>query len=336
MDQNNKTSATSFGSITASVFYILINIILFPVTLLGYMIWIGKIIIAGRSSGVSTSAQGPLAARWTQHNMGIRKDEPSNRLLPVLPNISLLGLRLSSFPMLLAHELTGHVPKIFSYPYKGDVPEAHEAGARVTFFDNMIDKYLNGTGQFVILGAGFDTRALRFPEKTGIKSFEVDKPDTQSIKRKLLEKAGIDTSGVVFIPADFEKDDWFKQLAGAGFDPAKPAFFLWEGVMMYLDKQSVESTLRKIGSAARGSAVAFDYFTDESLLSRAFYWRFARASTKAAGEPLKFGIDSTPPSGERLAEFLKNCGLSLVEQRVLGKDTEGRRAWGGFAVALGK
>jgi methyltransferase (TIGR00027 family) len=333
MDPNNQTVGSSFGAAIAAFLFNLINIALFPVTLLGYIFWVGKIILNGRSSGVSTSAQGPLAARWTQHNMGIRKDEASNRLLPVLPGISLLGLRLSSFPMLLAHKLTGYVPRAFSYPFQGDVPEFYEASARATFFDNMIDKYLGGTGQFVLLGAGFDTRALGLPEKTGIKPFEVDMPDTQSIKRNLLEKAGIDTSGVVFVPADFEKDDWFERLVAAGFEPAKPAFFLWEGVTMYLDRQSVESSLRKISVAARGSVVAFDYFTTESLESQSFYWKYARVATKAAGEPLKFGFDSTPPSGEHLEEFLKNCGLSIVELRVLGKETEGKRAWGGFAVA---
>jgi O-methyltransferase involved in polyketide biosynthesis len=124
----------------------------------------------------------------------------------------------------------------------------------------------------------------------------------------------------------------------AGFDPGKPALFLLEGVIVYLDREAVESTLRKIASTAKGSVVAFDYFTTESLESRALYWRYGRAATKAAGEPLKFGVDSTPPSRERLAEFLRSCGLSLGEQRTLGaeRETEGKRAWGGFATAIVK
>jgi hypothetical protein len=82
--------------------------------------------------------------------------------------------------------------------------------------------------------------------------------------------------------------------------------------------------------------VAFDYFTTEPLESRTLYWRYGRAMTKAAGEPMKFGIDSTPPSRERLVELLRSCGLALGEQRTLGaeRETEGKRAWGGFAIAL--
>ena len=76
--------------------------------------------------------------------------------------------------------------------------------------------------------------------------------------------------------------------------------------------------------------------TTEPLESQALYRRYARAGTRANGEPLKFGIDSTPPSSERLAEMLQSCGLSLCEQRTLGKETEGKRAWGGFAIAVVK
>ena len=41
----------------------------------------------------------------------------------------------------------------------------------------------------------------------------------------------------------------------------------------------------------------------------------------------------TPPSRDRLTELLQSCGLALAEQRTLGQETDGKRAWGGFAVA---
>ena len=138
------------------------------------------------------------------------------------------------------------------------------------------------------------------------------------------------------VAADLEKEDWLARLVDGGFDPDEPALFLWEGVIVYLDKEAVEATLRKIASTARGSVVAFDYFTTEPLESRALYWRYARAGTTAAGEPFKFGVDSTPPSRERLTELLQSCGLALVEQRTLGQETGSKRAWGGFAIAIVK
>jgi O-methyltransferase involved in polyketide biosynthesis len=103
---------------------------------------------------------------------------------------------------------------------------------------------------------------------------------------------------------------------------------------MYLDREAVEDTLRKIASTVQGSVVAFDYFTTEPLTSRALYWRYGRSATAAAGEELKFGIDSTPPSRERLAELLRSYGLSLLDQRTLGHETQTERAWGGFATVM--
>jgi methyltransferase (TIGR00027 family) len=321
--------------LSAAIFYSL-SALLFPISLLGYVIWVGKGILAKRASGVSGSAQGPLSARYFQHNLGVRQDEASSRLMQALPGVPPLGLRLSTGPLLFAHRLSGFVPKAFRYPFEGDVPPGYMASARQTFFDTVVDQCLPHLAQFVILGAGFDTRAFGLPEDTQVRSYEVDTPQTQAIKRQTLEKAGVDARGVTFVAADFEKEDWLANLVEAGFDPSQPALFLLEGVIIYLDPEAVESTFRKIASLAGGSVVAFDYFTTEVFESQVLYWRYARVTTKAAGEPVKFGFDSTPPSSERLAEFLRSCGLSLDEQRTLGEETEGKRAWGGFATAMVK
>ncbi len=311
----------------------MLSVLLLPVTALGYVIWVGGAVLGGRGSGVSGTAQGPLSARFFEHKLGTRQDEPASRLMMALPNVPPLGLRLFTWPMLLAHRVSGYVPKAFRYPFEGDVPPQYEASARMTFFDAAVDRYLGDIAQFVILGAGFDTRAFRRPKDGRVRAFEVDAPKTQAVKREILEKAGIDSTGVTFVAVDFEKEDWLTRLVDAGFDPGQPALFLWEGVMMYLDRETVEITLHKIASTARGSIVAFDYMTTEPLESKALYWRYARAGTKAAGEPMKFGVDSTPPSRERLVELLESCGLALGEQRTLGQEREGKRAWGGFATA---
>lgn len=335
MNQTDHRVVSRRDPTAAAVFYIL-YILLLPVTVVGYVLWVGKALLAGLGSGVSGTAQGSLSARYFEHHLGTRRDEPSNRLLTALPGVSPLGVRLFAGPLMLAHRLSGYVPKAFRYPYEGEVSMQYEASARQTFFDSVVDRYIADIPQFVILGAGFDTRAVRLPKDSRVRSFELDAPKTQAIKMKMLEKAGIDSSGVKFVAADFEKEDWLVRLVEAGFDPGKPALFLWEGVIMYLDRKAVESTLRKIASTAKGSIVAFDYMTTEPLESQALYWRYARVGTRIAGEPLKFGIDSTPPSSDRLAEFLQSCGLSLGEHRTLGQETEGKRAWGGFATAIVK
>jgi methyltransferase (TIGR00027 family) len=254
----------------------------------------------------------------------------------VLPGISPLAVQLVFGPMLLAHRLSGYVPPAFRYPFQGDITLRNQASARQTFYDSVVDRYLPDVAQFVILGAGFDTRALRLPEEARGRSFEVDTPKTVSIKQEVLARAHVDPSGVAFVAADFENEDWFRYLVQAGFDPSRPALFLWEGVTPYLDRAAVEGTLRKIAGTAHGSIIAFDYFTTEVLQSQSLYLRAVRASLQAGGEPLKFGIDSTPSSRESLQELLRTCGLLLVEQHTVGDETGGKSALGGFAIAVVK
>lgn len=323
---------TASGRERAAVFY-LVNVLLCPITLIGYVIWVVRIAMAGGASRASITAQGPLSARWFMHALGVRHDEAAYRLLMALPSTSRPALLMTGGPMLLARRLTGYVPRAFRYPFEGDVPPQFEASARVTFVDAAVERHLAGIDQFVILGAGFDTRAFRLPRPRQIRCFEVDTPHTQAGKRQLLDEVGIDSSGITFVTADFQTEDWLARLVEAGFDPHHPAVFLWEGVIMYLDRPAVESTLRKISGTAPGSVLVFDYFTVEPLTSPGLYWRYGRIATRAVGEPFRFGVDSTPPSRDRLLELLRSCGLALGEQRTFGQEADGKRAWGGFAVA---
>ena len=49
----------------------------------------------------------------------------------------------------------------------------------------MLEAVAAGFDQYVILGAGFDTFAMRHPELTGrLAVFEVDHPDVQRLKRQ--------------------------------------------------------------------------------------------------------------------------------------------------------
>ena len=330
MNASSQKAVSAPGPFAAAI-YNLVMVVLSPLLVVGYVLYLVTF-LRNNSKGGGT-AQAPLLGRWTQDRLGARPDEPSRRLMEALPGVSHLAMQLLFVPPQLGYRLSGYLPKSFRYPWEGEVSMVDEGFARQTFFDTVVERHLAEVAQFVILGAGFDTRALRLPPDTRVRSFEVDTPTTQTAKREALRQAGIDAARVSFVAADFEKDDWLARLVDAGFDPGQPALFVWEGVIMYLDRAAIEATLRKIAGTARGSLVAFDTYTTEVLESRALTMRYARWGTRAAGAPLKFGVDSTPPWRERLAEFLQACGLSLAEQRTLGKETEGQRAWGGFAVA---
>jgi methyltransferase (TIGR00027 family) len=311
-----------------------IQIVGFPLALVAYVLFVVKLIMYSRRSGASATLLASFYTRWMQHQLGTRRDEPCARLMMVLSNVSQLGLRLVTGPTLLAHRLTGYVPRIYRYPYEGVPPMKDQPAARTTFFDAALQRHLAGIDQLVILGADLDTRAYRLPAGMRIRCFEVDTPKTQAFKREMLKKAGVDTTRVTYVPADFENEDWFEQLVDAGFAPDKPTFFLWEAVTMYLDREAVETTLRKIAATATGSVVAFDYFSAELIAGRSLFMRYARAVISATGEPWKFGIENTPPVRQRVAAFLESCGLSLEEQRNFGQETGRKHAMAGFATAI--
>jgi methyltransferase (TIGR00027 family) len=157
--------------------------------------------------------------------------------------------------------------------------------------DQLAHSIERGTRQYVILGAGLDTFAYRNPHpQPDLRVFEVDYPATQEWKRARLAAAGISIpASVTFAPVNFEHQTLADGLRQAGFDAAKPAFFSWLGVTMYLERETVMSTFRFIASCGQGSGVTFDYIVPRESLNwtgqlvlRAMERRVARA-----GEPFR-------------------------------------------------
>ena len=151
-----------------------------PIALIGYVPFVLKLVRFSRTAGVSATTLASLYTRWMQHSLGTRRDAPAVRLLLVFPNVSPLGLILTTGGTLLAHRATGFVPRIYRYPYEGDPPMAHQSAARTTFFDAALARHLSDLEQLVLLGADLDTRAYRMPDR--IHCFEVDTPQTQHLK----------------------------------------------------------------------------------------------------------------------------------------------------------
>lgn len=126
--------------------------------------------------------------------------------------------------------------------------------------DRVLAASERGVRQLVILGAGFDTFALRYPDR-GIKVFEVDLPASGALKRERLAAAGIAVpEHLHFVEVDFERDPLDERLLGAGFDRRAPAFFSWMGVTYYLAPEAVTGTLVQVTDlSAPGSELTLDY-----------------------------------------------------------------------------
>ena len=118
----------------------------------------------------------------------------------------------------------------------------------------------SGCTQLVVLGAGFDTRALRLQALSAVDVLEVDHPATQAAKRRRVGTCGWSAHSLRFVPVNFEIDSVDSCLEQAGHDPQRPTVWLWEAVTPYLQLAAIESTLATIGSrSAPGSVVAMTY-----------------------------------------------------------------------------
>src|SRR5262245_535901 len=127
------------GPMSAIIFAI-VSVLLLPVSLAGYVLWIGRGYFGRRAPGVSMTAQGPLSARWIEHRLRTRRDPAAYRLMLALPGVSHVALWLSFEPLLFAHRVSGYVPRAFRYPFEGDVPGQYEASARQSFIDAVVER----------------------------------------------------------------------------------------------------------------------------------------------------------------------------------------------------
>jgi methyltransferase (TIGR00027 family) len=134
--------------------------------------------------------------------------------------------------------------------------------ARTRFFDDaVLGAIERGVTQIVILGAGYDGRALRF-RTPGVRFFEVDHPATQADKRERLARLHVDTDGIGFIAADFTEPGLDARLAEAGHQLQEPTQYLLEGVLRYLPEAAIRDLLVTARRrAAKGSELAVSIST---------------------------------------------------------------------------
>jgi methyltransferase (TIGR00027 family) len=223
--------------------------------------------------------------------------------LLLVPTFLKLILHISLFRQFFSRVLT---PKgIYEYTI-----------ARTRYIDQVCKEVLaEGFEQVLILGAGFDTRALRFHrEARDARFFELDLPTTQKAKLKQYVKRGISIpDNVVFISVDFDRESLTDKLDQAGFRRGGRSLFLLEGLLMYLQPVSVDENFKVVSAfAGQDSVVVFDYVRT-SVLEQAGLCHGEKGIIKSvsrAGEKWHFGIEE-----EELKNFLMRYGLRVFEHR---------------------
>lgn len=126
--------------------------------------------------------------------------------------------------------------------------------------ETLRDSITAGARQLVLLGSGLDARGWRCAELSSVTVFEVDRPRTLAYKRRRM--AGVQSKAArhVYVPTDFARDDLARVLKEAGFQPEIPTVWLWEGVIIYLHRDAIASTIRSVAElSASGSRLIATY-----------------------------------------------------------------------------
>ncbi|MEM9704728.1 MAG: class I SAM-dependent methyltransferase [Pseudomonadota bacterium] len=171
-------------------------------------------------------------------------------------------------------------------------------------------KRANELEQFVLLGAGLDTTAYRNRSALeGVPIFEVDHPDSQSMKRKRLADAAVDLpADLSFVSYDFERQTLTDALRAGGVDDAKTTLFAFLGVQMYLTDASVQSTFKALAQFPTSSKLIMDFVMPDT----------------AHDDQL------TPDAVEQLAKVVEDMGEPFVS-RYTEADLEERLKDAGFS-----
>jgi methyltransferase (TIGR00027 family) len=127
--------------------------------------------------------------------------------------------------------------------------------------DRLAAAVLRGITQYVILGAGFDTFALRQPPwARALKILEIDHPGTQAMKRSHLAAAGLSMpENTDFAKIDFERESLRDGLLRYHVSMEEPTFFSWLGVTMYLREAAIDAVLHSVAQFPTGSEIVLTF-----------------------------------------------------------------------------
>ena len=318
----------------------LLCIVLSPLLIAGVIIYTWRVRRISVRQNISGTANEPLGGRLGMHIAGTRIDEAAYRLAGHHPSYTKLSRFLLLDVLGFASKLSGFKGGFFAYPGERPSKLMSMMSHRTDFFDRSIRDSLsrneNSPKQFVVLGAGYDTRCydLDLPKDLDIQCFEVDMAPTLNAKRKALELAGIPHDHVIFVETDFNQGTWMETLLASGFNPNLTTYILWEGVTMYLVEKAVRDTLSLVSTLPRGSAVGVDFFSEDMLKGNGPYEKMSKAMHRAIryySESLIFGV----PTGEQLSagveSLARDSGLTLSRFEHTGSKEDKLPPWYFFA-----
>jgi methyltransferase (TIGR00027 family) len=207
--------------------------------------------------------------------------------------------------------------------------------------DALRDAVAKGIRQYVLIGAGFDSFALRRPKfAADLQIFEIDFPPTQNLKIERLRECGVALpDSLHFIAADLSRETVAAALSRSSFRPGDLTFFSWLGVTMYLTRAANLATLKSIASCSPpGSELVFTYFDERLLEVQSESFLDMQKRVTALGEPFLSGFNPA-----ELGRDLQECGLEVFEDlggsevaakyHRVGKDALGESSYSHVVLA---
>jgi methyltransferase (TIGR00027 family) len=198
------------------------------------------------------------------------------------------------------------------------LPGGYSAGlARTKLIDELLEETIrNGVEQVIILGAGFDTRALRLKFLDAVPVIEIDHPDTSNFKLNIIRRmSGGLPPKIRYCQIDFNKQNLDELARQQKFDFDKPTTFIWEGVTNYLNRESIDKSFSFFTKFPTNSYVIFTYVDKDMLDNPGNYLGGEKIlnDLKNIEEPWTFGFNS-----DELPAYLGKFNLLLLKD--LGAD----------------
>jgi methyltransferase (TIGR00027 family) len=193
------------------------------------------------------------------------------------------------------------------------IPGAMSSGiARTRYIDDLLQQTVQqGIQQVIILGAGFDTRALRLPFLQSIPVIEIDHPNTSSKKLRVLAKnLRRLPEHVRYWQLDFNKESLDAMALREQLNFNLPTTIIWEGVTNYLSEPAIRSTFAFAEKFISGSYMIFTYVHSQVLEEPQAFFGALRLLDDLANIEEKWTFGFKP---EELSGYLQQFHFTLLE-----------------------
>ncbi|WP_368935093.1 class I SAM-dependent methyltransferase [Alcaligenes faecalis] len=204
--------------------------------------------------------------------------------------------------------------------------------------DHLLKAVTLGCRQYVVIGAGLDTWALRTAQSLpAVNVFELDQPAMQVWKRQVYADNGWETPDRLhWISMDLRNVSIDSALRQGGIDMSVPMVVSALGVFVYLSPIAVEGVIHAMRALPIGSSLVMDYRLSEQCLPpiERTIMQFTEHLMAAGGEP--WCSSSTPEEIKALLEAAgfdveEDLGPTELNNRYLARRRDGLQiAGGGF------